>query len=271
MLSLVLVFLLLWVALMVFLGAGTLWFQDYIYSQPVSGVAWRAPAAGTAMTAFFLLWAFADSRDPPGRFRALFDFSDREEQERFKELWVPREGRRVRYELKRDTAGHYEYLDDNRRPLPGHADPIIVKENGEEVEFKADRDAQGNFKFSKGQGQELRYTDARGREMWESRMGEISTFRWGLLLGNLALNFFHLAAWFLVLWLLLEFQWAHALGLAAVLWVVMTLLIVPPLLSRVEAAARQSRSAPTEGARLLPVSGWSRLSVERNGGRWSSC
>ena len=40
--------------------------------------------------------------------------------------------------------------------------------------------------------------------------------RSSLLWGNLLLNLAHLLVWFLAFWLLLEFQWSHALGLAAI-------------------------------------------------------
>ena len=44
------------------------------------------------------------------------------------------------------------------------------------------------------------------------------------------LNVLHLGVWFVCLWLLLRFQWSHALGLAAAVWLVLTLTFLPPLL-----------------------------------------
>ena len=44
--GLILTVILVWVVLMVVLGAGTLWLQGYIYSEPAADLYWRAPAAG---------------------------------------------------------------------------------------------------------------------------------------------------------------------------------------------------------------------------------
>ena len=66
--------------------------------------------------------------------------------------------------------------------------------------------------------------------MIEGQLGHASIFRTGNLIANLLLNFFHLAVWFAVLWLLLEFRWGHAFGLALVFWTVVMLFLLPPVL-----------------------------------------
>ena len=73
--------------------------------------------------------------------------------------------------------------------------------------------------------------------MREDNLGQLSTFRWGVFLACAFLNFFHLALWFVCLWLLLRFQWSHALGLAVIFWLAMTVFGVPALLAKVETAA----------------------------------
>jgi hypothetical protein len=60
---------------------------------------------------------------------------------------------------------------------------------------------------------------------------------------NLLLNFGFLAVWFLCLWLLLRFQWSHALGLAVVFWLVMVLIIMPMILKPAE-SVRKERLPP---------------------------
>ena len=67
---------------------------------------------------------------------------------------------------------------------------------------------------------------------------------------SVLLNFGFLAVWFVCLWLLLRFQWSHALGLAVAFWAAMTLFVLPPLLTRAEEVARQR--AGTKTAALLP-------------------
>jgi hypothetical protein len=68
--------------------------------------------------------------------------------------------------------------------------------------------------------------------MTEDSLGRVSTPKRGLLFGNLLLNGLHFVAWFLCLWLLLRFQWSHALGLAIPLWLALSLSVVPFLLGK---------------------------------------
>jgi heme exporter protein D len=49
------------------------------------------------------------------------------------------------------------------------------------------------------------------------------------------------------LWLLLQFQWSHAFGLAIVVWLVVTLTLLPIVLSKIEETAKQ-RAVPTSTA-----------------------
>ena len=56
-------------------------------------------------------------------------------------------------------------------------------------------------------------------------------FSLGTLLMNVILHFGFFLAWWLSLWLLMRFQWSHALGLGFVLWLVFTLSIMPLLLA----------------------------------------
>jgi hypothetical protein len=70
---------------------------------------------------------------------------------------------------------------------------------------------------------------------------------------NLFFNFGHLIVWFLGLWLLLRFQWGHALGFAVVAWLVMTLTILPMLLSYAGAAASGNQEIKTITMTILPL------------------
>ena len=54
----------------------------------------------------------------------------------------------------------------------------------------------------------------------------------GLTFINLLLNAVFFGVWFACLWLLLRFQWPHALGLAVPLWATFVLIIVPMLITR---------------------------------------
>jgi hypothetical protein len=235
MLGLLLILVLIGVAVAVFLALGTILIQGYLYSQPVEGVVWRSAAAGATVAAFFGMWCWLEATSP-GRYDTLLSFSPRETL-KFDKFWSERTGDRgkqeVLYTRGGDDRGRVVYSDPDRRPWQRSGDgsmvtAIIVEENGEKRRFEAEMD-KGTFKIDAGQP--LRYveSDGRRRVMTDDAVGELSTTRYGLLFGNLLLNLAHLVVWFLCLWMLMEFQWPHALGLAAALCVTFSLLVWPVL------------------------------------------
>lgn len=249
MLGLILTIVVLALGLGVLLWVGTVWFQGYIYSEPVSEIYWRAPAASAAIALYLGLWAFLEYRNPE-RFETFFNFSPREEKD-FNEIWAVRAGQKTRYTRGRDAKGITVYRDAEGRPPMTHPDAVVVKEDDQEVEFRAERDDKGHFKIERGRS--LRYTDDRGREMTEDHLGRLSTFRWSLLWLNLFVNLLHLGVWFACLWLLLRFQWPHALGLAIIFWLTVTLAVMPMVLAKARDAAKQ-RSLATSPAVAARVS-----------------
>ena len=52
----------------------------------------------------------------------------------------------------------------------------------------------------------------------------------------------HRLLWFVGLWVLMRFQWGHALGLAFVMWLTVTLVILPMLLDTAGTVAMEKRS-----------------------------
>jgi hypothetical protein len=237
--SIFLLLLLTWASLVVLLWAGTLWFQEYIYSEPAEGIFWRAPAAATALALFLVFWCFIYSRSP-NRYGSLTEFSASEVQS-FPEVWAVKDGKKVHYTSTKDERGRSNYIDNQKKPLPRPVHEIIVKENGDEVVFKPERDEEGHYKREKVKSligpnleKPLRYLDDRGRVMTEDRLGELSRFRWGVFFAYSFLNVFHLGLWFICLWLLLRFQWSHALGLSVIFWLAMTILIGFVLLKNVK-------------------------------------
>jgi hypothetical protein len=241
-LALLWIYLLLWAALLVLLVAWTLWFQSYLYSEPVADWWWRVPAAATLLTLFLAFWGWIDYHSP-GRYSTLFLFSSTDEKDSEEIRVITRKDGKeteTRYALRKSPQGLAEYRSvvPPYRPIPSHPDAVIVKEDGEGVRFEPERDEQGKFKVR--QGQSLLYVDERGRVMSEASLGRLSTFHWNVLMANLEINFCHLLLWFASLWLLLRFQWSHALGLAVVFWLAMTLLVMPMILGKVEEAAQKS-------------------------------
>jgi hypothetical protein len=260
------VLVLLFFALLAFLGAATLFLQSYFYTEPTPGLLWRAPAAAAVLTALFALWTHLAYRNP-GRYDSLFAFSPQEDRPRPKRLWAVHDSQRTLYELRTGPTGLAEYRNPESGKHWSRSPAVIVEEDGQEVRFEADRDENGYYKVERtrppwglgwlvgpGTEQALKYRDSRGRVMTEDAIGQVSTTRTGLLLGNLFLNFFHLALWFACLWLLLRFQWSHALGLAVVFWLIMTIPILPMLLGQASTAGSQPRAATaTDGRAEAPA------------------
>jgi hypothetical protein len=241
--SLFLVLLLLWFVLTVFLGAWTLLLQAYFYTEPVKGLAWRAPAAGSAVFLTVILWVCLDF-SAPERYSTLWEFSA-EDEIVYPTLIVPqRDGKEDAYTRVRADRGYvYKRLD---RPIPTRPDKVIaVSSSHVRREFVPDRDDKGHFKETEGQG--LLYRDQSGQVMVEGQLGSVRTFYPGRLFANLFLNFFHLVMWFVALWLLLRFQWSHAFGMALVLWGVMLLFVMPQVLKLAEDTAL-NRAPPTQTA-----------------------
>jgi hypothetical protein len=234
----ILTFLVIWAALIVVLGAGAAWLQGYIYSEVSPGLSWRAPVAGTILMAFIALWAYLDAQDPPNRFPALFNFSPTDVKTYDQLTVVDDTGKKTVYVRRAAgrVGGGVEYVDQltGSKRIPSRPLTIIAKDtkSGEEATFEAERDPQTLAFVEHRRG--IRYLQKDGtQEISENTLGQVSTFRWGQFLAYWLLVLTFLAAWFLCLWLLLQFQWAHALGLALVLWLVVVLIVMPVVLARV--------------------------------------
>jgi hypothetical protein len=271
-LVLILVLLLVAVVLGGFLWIGTLFFQGYIYNEPAQGLAWRGPAVGGILTGYLAFWCILDYRaTAPGAIELPFDtltrFSARETYpaKPVPKFWSIKRGQEVLYVWQKPTqlgAGEYRDSTTNRpwsRESEGIVEAIIWEEDGKKVRFNLelpqDRTTRRTGKFN--EGEQARYVEDGGqrRVLTEDdvRRGQQSRFLYGRLVVNILLSALFLVAWFLCLWLLLRFQWAHALGLAVVLWVVATLAVVPAVLDRVLAAKQPPAPAPTvSGLGLQP-------------------
>jgi hypothetical protein len=241
--SLFLVLLVLWLVLVIALAAWTIWFSGYLYSEPTGEIYWRAPAAGAAVLLALVVWVWSDYR-APGRYQVFWYATESTDKpDPYKEIrTVNTDGIEEVYYFNKTADGRGQYKTQAGKPLTARPQQIIVQEGDEKVVYEPDRDANGSFKAS-GDGF-VHYRDKRGRELVEGAFHARSVPGRGRLFGVFVLHFLLLVAWFLSLWLLLRFQWAHALGQAVVLWGVMLMFVMPPLLSRTEEVARE-RGVPT--------------------------
>jgi hypothetical protein len=239
--------LLLWGGLVALLTGGVRWLQTSIYSEPAAGLIWRGPLAATLLTLLLAAWGYMDST-PPGQYSSFFTFSpgDLKEYSHLRAV-VLKDGKEtsLSYRLRKSAQGGGEYREINSpyRPLPRRPEAIFVEEDGQEIRFEPQRQADRKLKVDFGQA--LRYVDNRGRVMSEDSFGRVTTFRWGTFLAYATLNVTHFLLWFGCFWLILRFQWSHALGLTAVAWMVMTFVLVPLYLHKVEEAAARTSLAMT--------------------------
>lgn len=220
------------------------WMHRSYYENPIEGLAWRAPAAAGILTAFLGLAAWLNSR-APGRFESPFQFTLIDSQE-FDQFWTEKKSDTGTVEtlFRRRTVppGRVEYVDATGRRFQrsdsGVVQAIIVEENGVRQRFEAKLDKDGNFlrdPSDRNRTLDVEYIEVggRGRVMSESTIGQITTTRLGGLIVVLFFNLVHLVLWIIVIGLFLELSWPHAIFLGFVGWLVVLLLVWPPLKSRV--------------------------------------
>jgi hypothetical protein len=246
--------LLIWLLLMGFLFAWTLWFQAYIYTEPATQLWWRAPAAGTVIALFLAAWVFIDYRAVKNSPETRYPFGPVQEmplksaaQEPFEKLYLDEnsdaaytrttvtEGKQTRFEYRR-----------GQDVLPSRPPRVVAVENDEKVVFEPDRDAKGNFKPDPVDSL-LRYRDSRGNILYERTFEREAPSRTLAVMFGLFLNIGFLAVWFACMWLLLRYQFWHALGLAVVMYAVMLLFVIGPVMATAEQAARPKPMAQAAG------------------------
>jgi hypothetical protein len=250
--------LLVFLGIAVFLWAGTLFFQGYIYSEPVSQLYWRAPAAGAILAIFLALWCFLDYRSP-GRYNAIWFEPSASDNEVFDKFWSVKGNQEILYQARKDASGLIEYRDAAGRPwsrsdADGIVEAILVEEkDGQKTRFNAELTEDKKFKTAPGEP--VRYIEAGGsRVMTATYIGQLPVSHWGTTVATFLLSLVHLGLWFACLWLLLQFQWGHALGLAIVFWLIVTLTLLPLIFTKTEEAARQS-AVPTSSREGRRASG----------------
>jgi hypothetical protein len=266
------------IILAIVLAATTLGVQGYIYSEPVPGISWRAPAAGGAIALFLALWAFLDygsikpeQTDVP--YDTLFRFAPTETRELDK-FWSiksssfeapPEQDKKILY--SRRVASAPEYVDPQgrrweRSDAGGVMRAIVVEEpGGQEIRLEPDKTVEKKNP-SDPDGPKIKYFDSeRNKEAFPGykqvngrrkmlQIGVLSVFRWGLFLANLLLNAIFFGVCFVCVWLILRFQWTHALMLGGLLWLVLSLVVMPILLAKTQELARRPPTTPPPSASL---------------------
>lgn len=150
-----------------------------------------------------------------------------------------------------------QYRNKSNQGVPTRPFQIVASDElkGEKHVFKPQFDPQGRFITDKD-SKTVRYYedgDPKKRSMTEDAIGSLTSSHPGWLVGAVFLHLGLLAVWFVSLWLLLRFQWTHALGLACAFWLV-NLFILPMILTPAE-KLRKERLPPPQAPAIACTSG----------------
>jgi len=157
------------------------------------------------------------------------------------ELWaVKKNDEKVKYVRQPVPPNKYEYRDTTLAKRPWSSTGVKA------IEFTHDGQ---QYRFEPKEVEAGSYPMFVSPEGWRMKVYETGPdgipdiFRTGRFIANLTLNLVHLVLWFACLWLLLRFQWSHALGLAFCLWLLVTIVILPLMLSYAAQVAQNRHRA----------------------------
>jgi len=250
---LTLVFVVLFAVFAALLYVGTLFFQNYIYTGPEPGLAWRAPAAAAALAGFYTLWCFLviQSDASPGNipYDTIFRFSPKVDmfaEPAPKITTIKGDGARTDYvrRVNDNLQSVYQDVKDKKKPY-NYAGVVAIEleHNGATVRFDKAVTEEGGYR---------RFQSADGWVMQEFDNGPTgipSQSRWGRFLAVLALNLLHACLWFVCFWLLLQFRVNDALGFTFVITLIATVVLLPMILDQSAAAARKRVTAGLDDKR----------------------
>ena len=274
-------------SLIVVLWGGTIFIQGYVFTEPAPGIAWRAPVLAAVLTLGYAIWCLSvalssDASTTNIPINTIFRFTPKEDMLRrpAANLWAikadrnktgDKAGETILYK-SRHVPGKlnqekFQYFDPDAK-LPWQSDKVVaieIQPEGEPARMRFDllelQSGRLDLVDTK-RGQYRQFVSSDGwviTEYEEGPSGLPVRFLWSRFLLNVFFNAAHFGAWFLGLWFLLRYQWLHALGLAAVMWLVMTLVILPMLLGYAGQVSEARRSVTAAGLPTsFPRSAWER-------------
>jgi len=274
------------VSLIAVLWGGTVFFQGFVYTEPSPSVFWRAPATAVLLTFGFAVWcltiALSSEASPTNiPINTIFRFTPKDDMLRRPApyLWAikadrkktepGKDGEVVAYVSERVpdklNSQKFRYVATGD-PHPWRWQGVVAieiqptKDDAAKIRFNEVVTEAGRFELVDSKRAQYRhFASDDGWEMTEYEEGPTGMpvrFRWGRFFLNIFFNFTHFGGWFLGLWLLLRFQWGHALGLAVAMWLIMTLLMLPMMLgyaSQVSEARRSVTAAHIEPGVTPPL------------------
>jgi hypothetical protein len=236
--SLLILLLVLFVVMSLVFWLGSLFAQSYFYTEPVEGLMWRGPAAGAALTAFFLVWSLMNvwggnaALDKKIPYPWLLSFNNTIDL-------VPEPVPQIESKTKnseptifnldkQQKGGRYKKAGDTSYWSAPGVEYIKIKHNNEEYTFVPDIVDEGNYRH---------FVDKEhGWVIKEQRMGIPSQTSSGRLFIYFILNVLHLVVWIACFWLILQYAPAHAVVMGGIFWLGFSLIFLAVLFEQAQAA-----------------------------------
>lgn len=228
------------VVITILLGALSFLVQSYLYTETSPGIFWQAPAAGGVLALFLAVWCLLNYSSPGANpanlpYNTILNFRSTNKmfEDPVRKLWsVKKNGKEVEYVGKKEPQATGQILVRYLEKIPPYSpwspndvEAVILEYKGEKVRFEPRTSEQTGYpEFVSKDGWVMPVYD-------RMILGNPTRANGGLFYANLMLNGLHFVAWFLCLWLILRFQWGHALLMALGFWAAMTILVLPVLLS----------------------------------------
>lgn len=182
----------------------------------------------------------------PDRFDSAFTFSPYQIRQ-LDQFWSEKKGdtgtSETLFRRRVVPPGRVEYVDaDDRRwqrSDSGIVTAIIIEDGDERRRFAAQLAPDDTFPVDPRDPNRtlpVQYVEdgGHGRVLSETDMGTLFTPRYGVFLVNTLLNLLFLAAWVGVLILVMGYQPGHAIMIGLIGWVIVLLLVWPPLKGMVQ-------------------------------------
>jgi hypothetical protein len=256
-LTLLLILLVTFVSLLVFLWVGTYLFQGYIYTEPTQQLHWQAPATAAIMSVGYTIWCLTIAYWPGAtttnipvntiiRFTPWEDMYDQPAPRIHaikKSAYKGDEGKDgevVEYIAGKNDQGVTVYMTVSRKLWQPQQVIAFEIEKADKTKMRFDfvKDGVGGGEYVSKDGWVM------PEDKYGAPTGIPKKFYFSRLVLNIVFNVVHFLVWYVAIWLLLQYQSMHALGLAMVMWVLTTLILLPMILA-VAAEVAMSRQTQT--------------------------
>ncbi len=222
------------VAFAVLLGL-SLFLQAYLYNAPADKIYLRALVGGMAVALFLTGWTYINTRaDRDNKYGAIHEFKPTGTTEVTKFEAIRRNRAKIESTVAfSKTAGEKEFRSDvDKSPYRVNTSDYItvaflIKEEGKTEPTRFDAVLESELLYDSKLEKKTFREKGGPRLIEDDCIGVIVAPSGGVIFLAILINMLHIVVWFLVFWFVMKFTWPHALGLAAVLGIVITLVAVP--------------------------------------------